>query len=214
MQLADCTRPLVSALALGAALCLTPALATAKVAGLSGNVLSSGSATVGQTVATSIYTLDVSGIDSNDELGAAINEIRELQIGSSSQVVGIGWDVTVEADDPSWLSEMGVAFGASDMPPVLFLNVGAGDNMPGIKSYSSGGIVDLVGLGFDFAVGSDGKLRMEFHESFVDYPGDWDGRWLSGSLTFEVAPVPEPATYGMLALGLFAVGAAVRRRRS
>ena len=213
MQISDCARPVLSALALGAALCLTPALAVAKGSTVGGNLLSGALATAGPALsANSFYTLDVSKIDSNDAFGAAINEIRDLQIGGLSRVVGIGWDVRLFADTPSWLSEMTVSFGPTS-GPAIFLNPAAGDDFSGRQDYSSGGVVDLIGLGFDFDVAADGNLRMEFFESFDDYAGDFDGIWRSGTLTIEVTPVPEPATYGLMALGLFAVGAAARRRR-
>ena len=57
-------------------------------------------------------------------------------------------------------------------------------------------------------------MRVEFYESFNDPEVNPDGIWNSGSLTLRVVPVPEPATYGMMALGLLAVGTLVRRRKA
>ena len=211
MPLADCTRPVISALALGAALCLTPALALAKSAQPLGAVLSGVPSSSGSMPANaSQYTLDVTGIYSVDPEGDPLNEIRELLLFPNAKVVGIGWDVTLFADSPSWLSEMVVSFGPTS-GALLYLTPAVGDNFPGTQSYSSGGVVDLVGLGLSFDVGADGKLRMEFFEDFDDFANDWDGIWQSGALT--IAVVPEPATYGMMALGLLAMGAVARRRR-
>jgi hypothetical protein len=161
-----------------------------------------------------VLDIDVSGIFSNDGLGAPINEVRTFNIGANAQVTGIGWDVVLFADAPSWLSEMAAGFGPSGEIPFLNLRPGAGDNFPGTQSYSSGGIVDLVDLGLSFFVSADGILRLEFFETFVDYPGDWDGIWESGTITVQYqgqeVSVPEPGTLALLGLGL--IGFGLRRR--
>jgi len=157
---------------------------------------------------------DVSRIFSNDGFGSPINEVYVLDVGAFSTITGVSWDVTIHASSPSWLSEATVDFTDSGNMGGVVLNVGFGENMPGTESYSSGGIVDLVILGLNFNVGADGLLRLEFSESFDDYADDWDALWQSGSLTFEVSPIPEPSTYGLMALGLLGVAAAARRRKA
>lgn len=160
------------------------------------------------------YALDVSGIFSIDPFGDPLNVVRTLQIGASARVIGIGWDVTLFADAPSWLSEMVVAFGSTSASAVN-LTPGVGDDASGTQAYSSGGVVDLVGLGLDFTVDADGVLRMEFFESFDDFADDWDGIWESGSLTIRVEGeqvVPEPSVYALMLLGLAGVAGASRRR--
>jgi len=57
-------------------------------------------------------------------------------------------------------------------------------------------------------------LRLEFYESLDDFADEWDALWQSGSLTFEVSPIPEPSTYGLMGLGLLGVAAAARRRKA
>lgn len=160
--------------------------------------------------ASAAYTLsvDVSGIFSNDPLGAAINEVRHFNLFPDARIIGIAWDVELFADAPSWLSEIGVD--VSD-------GAGAGFSLfPGLGSDSSdtasfSGSEDLVALGLDFGLGLPGVLHLEFFESFNDWVG-WDGQWLNGSLT--ISYVPEPASFGLAALGLLGIGLGGRRRRS
>ena len=158
--------------------------------------------------------INVTGITSVAVAGTAGNTVLSFNVGAGSSVVGIGWDVNNTATSPSWLSEMAVGFRNTDNTGGVNLTVGQGDDLPGTKSYSSGGVLDLIGLGLSFTANANGLVRVEFYESFNDPEVNPDGIWNSGSLTLRVVPVPEPATYGMMALGLLAMGAFVRRRNA
>jgi hypothetical protein len=176
----------------------------------------SGAADNARITPSAVVGLNVAGIPSRYGFGEAGNFVFNLQLAPNAEVTGIGWDVIVSAFDPSWLSEMVVSFENSDQSAGVFLTVGAGDDNPGLNAaYSSGGIVDLVGLSLNFNVGADGILRVEFFEDFDDSSVDPDGIWVSGSLNIDVAtPIPEPGTYGLMALGALGVLAAVRRRKA
>jgi PEP-CTERM motif len=209
-------KPTFSALAMAAVLATLPALASAKQhAAVAGGSLSGGKSTNIEISPNSTvdFLFDVTGILSNDGFDDALNEVFNLNVGPNTRVVGIGWNVTLFADSPSWLSELAVGFGSSSVN-VVNLRPGIDDEESGTKAYSSGGVLDLVGLSLDFSVGADGKLKLQFFETFDDYADDFDGRWEAGALTIRTMPIPEPATYGMMALGLFAVGAIARRRKS
>jgi len=158
--------------------------------------------------------INVAGITSVAAAGGVGNTVLSFNVAAGSSIVGIGWDVNITANTPSWLSEMAVGFRNTDNTGGVNLTVGVGADMPGTAAYSSGGVLDLIGLGLSFTANANGLVRVEFYESFNDPEVNPDGIWNSGSMTLQVVPVPEPATYGMMALGLLAVGTFVRRRKA
>lgn len=152
--------------------------------------------------------VNVSGAASVNLFGEDGNTVWLVDIGAYSQLTALRWHVTLEAFAPSSLSEMRVSFGntsglALDLLPAL------DDAVSGSGSYS--GTLDLSGLGL--AADADGKLRLEFSETFKDLaPGTADGRWVSGQLSFGVSAVPEPASAALLLAGLGLVAGARRHR--
>jgi hypothetical protein len=158
---------------------------------------------------TFTYTFDQSHFGL---IGDPLNFIDSLDLnailggvsGEDAFVTGIGWDVTVEAFDPSWLSEAGYSFNGE-----VNLSPGAGDDFAGVASYSSGGIIDISdAVGFDI-LAAGGILNIEFFDGFDD---DIDPNSVSfGTLDIQVSyKVPAPA--GLAVLGLGGLVAARRRR--
>lgn len=172
-----------------------------------------------------VYPIPLAGIESWDSYGSANNVVDLVDLtacagGSSGQSVtmtGIGWDVTIFADanvgtfGGSWLQEASVDFNDSlnSNAAEFYLSPGAGDNFSGTGTYTSGGVIKLSSVGLPDLVLSDGLLRMEFFETFDDAANVVDGQWLGGALFIQVAPIPEPATLSLLAIG----GLAALRRR-
>lgn len=165
--------------------------------------LAAGSAQAYQT------TINVAGIESRGEFGAAGNETLFVDLFSGARVTGIAWSVDLSTFGSSWLSEMGVDFNDGASAGVS-IYPGFGDNMSGSASYT--GSADLDALGLDFRLGSSGRLFLEFFEFFDDLSGGGaNGVWTAGTLT--VTYVPEPATFGLAALALLGAGVASRRKR-
>ncbi len=161
-------------------------------------------------------TLDVTGIASNDVRGSADNVTFQWNIGAGSRLVGIGWNVSLYADQfgnlTSWLSEASVYLSNSSGTAVDFAP-GFADQRSGEGSYVSD-IIDLVAEGNDFAVGEDGLLSFEFYDLFDDFAGEWDAIWTSGLLTLQIEVIPEPSSQLLVALALLGMLAVMQRRRS
>jgi hypothetical protein len=182
-------------LKLARALMLSVAMAVAGVAG----------------AAEQYQVVDVAGIASYDLQGAADNTVIELNLGALSRVTSIGWNVDISAYAPSWLADMEVHVTSTSGEGVVFTpsaTMAAGTEHQ--QGYSK-----LDDLGLAFRVDSDGKLHLEFSESFKDLnSGAADARWDAGSFTIGyVSAVPEPSLYAMMMLGLLTVGAVARRQR-
>ena len=162
-------------------------------------------------------TVDVSGIPSFGELGDPGNISFSTLIGANAHVTGVSYDVTIQAFDPSYLSEITLYFGNTAQDTGVFLSPGFEYLEPGTGSFSDS--ANLVDLGLDFNVDDDGLLYTEFFEAFDDSSVSPDGSWLSGTVTFTyedgaTAPVPEPASWAMMIAGFGLVGGALRSRRT
>ena len=162
---------------------------------------------------------NVSGVQSVGALGSTGNTVVNLNVGANAHITSIGYDINLTAFDPSYLSEISLFFSNSSGSEGIYFAPGFADAAPGTASYAE--FFDLVGLGFDFVVGADGILRLEFYEDFNDASVAVDGIWNFGTLTFGVegveppiTDVPEPTSILLLGAGLAAMGYAGRRRRA
>lgn len=160
--------------------------------------------------------VNVAGAQSYSAFGDIRNTVQTFNIGALSRITAIAFDVTITAFPTSYLSEATLAFTGSDTNgDGVFFTPGFDDAAPGTASYA--GSTTLTGQGLDFAVGTDGILRLEYFDSFDDASVSPDAQWIGGTLTFTydevTAAVPEPATWMMMFAGFAMVGGAARYRR-
>ena len=110
-----------------------------------------------------------------------------------SATVPVSLTALIAAGD-SVIVTLSTAGGSTSVTFEVSLSPGVGDDAPGLASYSSLGIVDIVGLGFNFQVGADGLLRLEFYEGFDDLTNGIDAQWVSGNLAIQISGVNDTTT--------------------
>ena len=174
-----------------------------------------------------LISIPIVDVFSYDLLGAIPpNETRVVdvagQLGMSGvpyDVVGLGWEVTIDAFIPSWLSDASIAFGSNPTFefPDFVLVPGQGDDFGALMTYRSNGIRDLTNwegrdLSFKLPLG---VAYLEFFESYDDYPTIPDAWYRSPSvLTLEVVRLPEPVTNCLVVGGCLLFGLRRRARGS
>jgi hypothetical protein len=167
---------------------------------------------IAQQAALNELQVETTGILNYDERGAASNVILNFYVGPGASITSLAWDVNVTSYAGSYLSEMKITFSDSLGNGVTF-TPGDGDDFDGTADYA--GFQDLGELGQVFAVGADGILRLEFHDGFKDLAFDEpEGVWNYGTLTFGIAPVPEPSALAMVLGGLLVLVGALRWHRT
>ena len=173
-------------------------------------------------------TVDLANVASRGTGADGIETILQESFGTSVQIVGIGWDVSIGTFGPSFLQEAVAGFANSSSAFQILLAPGANtSDESGEKSFSSGGVLDLTNVGGDdisFVLG-DGILNIVFFESFYDNiftapvaanaagdPPTVDALW-NGTLTITGLTIETPAPGSLALLGLGLGGLLLRRRR-
>ena len=159
-------------------------------------------------------TLDLAGVNSNDNFGSPNNDMSLIALGDVT-ITGIGWDNVVGNGDDTgvtWGNEMTMAVvDSGDLNGVFisFFPAEGSATAGGVWGpASSGGIIDLASQGLAFNTTS-GSLLVEFFESYNDADGATDAHYESGTVTIEYS-VPAPGALALLGLAGLAGG---RRRR-
>lgn len=170
-------------------------------------------AAAGPVVATPV-DVDITGYNSWDGPLNPNNEVllvdmaAELGLAPGSEVTifALGWDLSLTTVDPSYASEAVIYLDENVAPafdyllftPFEFLFLPGTFSVSGFDAFHADELIVLP----------DGILRIEFFETYIDYPGEIEAHW-SGTLTFRAVPAPGAAA--VLALG--GVAAFRRRRR-
>jgi hypothetical protein len=168
-------------------------------AGLLASAIATGANAAGQ------YTLDV------DVTGWSDGDFIVLNLGSYAEVTGIGWNVTMTADDDgAWLSDGRFEFGPDGAPWEVALTPGVGNNGPGTMTFTGG--VKLADVGIPDIVIADGQFLI-YYNSFGWNCYVADGDPMSSYLTIQYnAIVPAPGALALL--GLAGLAGTTRRRRA
>ncbi|MDO9091334.1 MAG: PEP-CTERM sorting domain-containing protein [Rubrivivax sp.] len=172
--------------------------------------------------AESTVVIDMAGWSTWGGFGSPSNSEVFLNLGAGSVITGFSYSgLAFSTLNGSFLSEMTLSVnnieGTSYMDWAPSLVDAGGSFGPGAGSWGGAeGGEGPFGPGGSFVV-SDGQVWVTVYEGFDDPFGDGgatiDATITAGLLTIMYQPIPEPATYAMMALGLFAVGAAARRRK-
>ena len=156
--------------------------------------------------------VDIAGAFDNDERGAASNVIWDIYVGANASITSLRWELNLTSYPGSYLSEMQLTFSDTLGNGVTF-TPGDVDDEDGTMDYA--GFQDLADIGQIFNLGSDGVLRLEFHDFYKDLAFDEpEGVWNAGTVTFGVTAIPEPSTMATMLGALLLLSAVVKRRES
>lgn len=159
--------------------------------------------------------------------GNTRNTSIAFDIGAGTTVTGFSYEgLSFFTSNGSWLSELTLSVNPTNGDPETeFMDwspstTGASGTATALSGSWDGpsGQPGSFGLGSSFTV-ADGLIFVTVYESFDDPfgstgPGLIDATITAGTMRVFLAPVPEPGSYGMMALGLLAIGAAMRKRQS
>ena len=148
---------------------------------------------------------DVSGVEFWDLRDDSDNTVLTFDLaaaaglpsGTPVSLLSYAHDLVLTTIDPSWLSEASMSFDfLGDGSEQLLVTPGGGIETPAIAEPLMLGPISLGGF-----VSPDGLVRIQFFDTFDDYPDAVDAFFEAGSrLIFELEPGPMPCNQADLAL--------------
>ncbi|GEM_PF-1365905 len=175
------------------------------------------------TTTSTFIDIDLAGWESFGGFGRPSNTQITVGVGEGNTVLGFDYsNLSFTTEGGSWLSELTLSVNSSDgeqymdWSPSVIDDAGSASSLMGSWGGTEG-VAGPFGAGGSFSV-ADGQLLITVYEGFDDPFGDTglvrDAVIASGTMRVYLAsPIPEPGTYGMMALGLLAVGAVMRKRQ-
>ena len=169
----------------------------------------------GANLVPGFVDVNLTGYQTFGDFGDPANSQVFLNLGAGTTVTG--WDFTglsFTTSNGSWLSEFVIS--VSNIDGTLFLDATVSDlDEAGTFGPADGSFATAPLSGGAPFVTADGTVWVTVYETFTD-PG-LNASVSQGNLRIyydTAAVIPEPATYGLMGLGLLGVLGAVRRRRS
>jgi hypothetical protein len=173
-------------------------------------------------VGTTFIDIDLTGWTTFGAFGRDGNTETFIDVGAGTVVTGFEYfNLAFTTENGSWIGEFTLSVNNTDASEFMDWAPSVAE-VPGSFGPASGGWQGAEGAAGPFGEGgqfttADGNLWITVYEGFDDPFGDTglqrDALVSSGTLRVFLAPIPEPGTYGMMALGLLAVGAVMRKRQ-
>ena len=195
------THALPAATALALAVAALPATAHEVIykAFLTGAAESPPNASTGLGVAVITFDLDLFTMQIQTTFAGLTGNVTASHIHCCTAVPGAG-NVGVATQTPTFVDfPLGATFGSYDH--TFDMTLASSYNAPFITA--NGGTVSTAFTALINGIDA-GRAYLNIHSSFA--PG--------GEIRGFLAPVPEPASYGLMGVGLLALGAFMRRRRT
>jgi len=153
-------------------------------------------------------TIDISGLSAYDGLGQSFDQVLDAFAFPHSDIHGIGWDLQVQTQGASWLSDLRLQFRSANgemYDTGLF-----SDDWPG-QGHSVVPIIQFWDqLGFHFLQGPEGTFEVELYDRFVDNAGGPEATLMDGSVLYIQYWIPAPGSLAVMGAGAMT---GIRRRR-